>query len=226
MDENKTRDENKIRRKITISIIAGLASISVLLGGIFDSSKDLLKEEPRDDRQVIENISERSMDELQQATQKESIRNHLRGLVYKVPVKIRVVLFVPFWAFGTVLLWAAELAYGALIAPIAHLVLGFALQTLLLFGVIGLCIKILFPDIPWSKIFSKKLFLSVLCGSIFMSACDMIVPHFWQDWILYRRISKIVLGLIVCFIILRPFIKKKLNSPPFYQIEYEGKVLG
>lgn len=58
-----------------------------------------------------------------------------------------------------------------------------------------------------------------------MSLCDIIVPHFWQDYKLYRNISKALLGLFVMGIILKPFIKKKLKDPVSYKIVYNGKVL-
>lgn len=218
--------ENKTRKKIAIGMMAGLTSVSVLLGGIFDSSKDLLEDYPHTNEAVIESIDDYSKDDLQKAQAKDSIRNRLRKLIYKIPVKVRAALFVPLWAMGSAILWAADLLFKTLIAPIAHIFLSFVIQTFLLFAIIGVCIKILFPDLPWSKIFSKKLFLSALVGSIFMSLCDLIVPHFWQDYTMYRNLSKLIIGMITAFIILKPFIRNKLKNRISYQITYEGKVLG
>ena len=218
--------ESTKQRKIAVGLIAGLASVSVLLGGVFDSSKELLEDYPQTGEDVVESINELSKDGIHEATVKKSVRQAVKNLLYKIPVKVRAVLFVPFWFIGSAILSAFELALSAVVAPLARLALGFGIQTLLLFGVIGLCIKILFPDLPWSKIFSKKLFLSVLFGSIFMSLCDIIVPHFWDDYRLYRTLGKVLLGLFVAGIILRPFIRKKLKGPASYEIVYEGKVLG
>lgn len=218
--------ESKKRNKIAVGVIAGIASLSVLLGGVFDSSGEILENSPGTEKDAISSIGELARDDIQAKTVSQSMRQALKNLVYRIPVKIRAVLFVPLWFLGSAILWAFDLALGAIVAPAAHLILGFILQTLLLLAVIGLFIKILFPDLPWSKIFSKKLFLSVFAGSIFMSFCDIIVPHFWQDYKLYRNISKVLLGLFVVGIILRPFIKKKLKDPVSYKIVYNGKVLG
>ena len=218
--------ENNIPKKIAIAVMASLASVSVLLGGVFDSSKDLLQEYPKDDETIIHTSEDYAKDQLQKAQQKDGIRNKVRKMLFSIPVKVRAVLFAPLWAMGSAILWAADLLFKTMIAPIGHLILGFVLQTLLMFGIIGVCIKILFPDLPWSKIFSKKLFLSVLFGSIFMSLCDYIVPHFWEDYTIYRRISKLIIGMIIVFIILRPFIRKKLKNRISYQIEYNDQVLG
>ena len=219
-------EENKMRKKISIGMIAGLASISVLLGGIFDSSKDLLKDYPQTPKDVVESIDDYSKDDLKEASNQDGIKEKLRLMIYKIPVRIRAILFLPLWLLGSTILWGFDLLAKTLIIPFAHLILGFIIQTLLLFALIGICIKIFFPDLPWSKIFSKKLFLSVLLGSIFMSACDLIIPRFWADYTFYRNLSRFILGLIVILIILKPFIKKKLQNGISYQIEYKGKIIG
>lgn len=215
-----------MRKKISIGMIAGLASISVLLGGIFDSSKELLKDYPQTPKDVVESIDDYSKDDLKEAFNQDGIKEKLRLMIYKIPVRIRAILFLPLWLLGSTILWGFDLLAKTLIIPFAHLILGFIIQTLLLFALIGICIKILFPDLPWSKIFSKKLFLSVLLGSIFMSACDLIIPRFWSDYTFYRNLSRFILGLIVILIILKPFIKKKLQNGISYQIEYKGKIIG
>ena len=217
--------ENKNRKKIALSLIASLTSVSVLLGGVFDSSQDLLKDYPQTPKAVIETIDDYTRDDLEEANEKESYRQKLKKLIYKIPAKVRVVFFLPLWILGSLIIASADFLFKTLIAPFASLIISFLLQTLLLFLIIGICIKIMFPDLPWSKIFNKKLFLSVLFGSIFMSACDLIVPHFWKDYSFYRNISRFVLGLIVILIILKPFIKKKLDHPVSYEIQYNGKTL-
>lgn len=207
-------------------MIAGIASLSVLLGGVFDSSGELLEEYPESKSDIADSAGDFCRDEMREAAVKQTVKQKVRDLLYRLPVKVRAVLFMPFWLIGSAILWAFDLVISAVAAPAAHLILGFLLQTLLLFGVIGLCIKILFPDLPWSKIFSKKLFLSVAVASIFMSLCDIIIPYFWEDYRLYRTLGKVLLGLFAAGIILKPFIKKKLKDPVSYRIVYNGKVLG
>ncbi|MBR5341216.1 MAG: hypothetical protein IK151_04735 [Erysipelotrichaceae bacterium] len=218
-------EPNISRRKIGLGIIAGLTSISVLLGGVFDSSKDLLEDYPKTPKAVIDSIDDYSEDNLEKGGEKESYKEKLKRLIYKIPVRVRTVFFLPLWVLGTAILALADMIFKTLIAPFAHLILGFILQTLLLFLIIGICIKILFPDLPWSKIFSKKLFLSVLLGSIFISACDFVIPMFWEKYTFYRNITKFILGLVVILIILKPFIKKKLANRVTYEIKYKGKTL-
>ena len=213
---------NSTKKKVGIGMLAGVTSVAVLLGGAFDSSSEILNGYMDDSHIVIE---EGEKEEIKPG-KKASFNNKIKELVYKVPVGIRAVVFVPLWFLGSAILYAFDLFVGAVIAPFGHLILGFLLQALLMLGIVATCIKILFPDLPWKKIFSKKLILSVLIGSLVVSLCDWIIPMFWEKYSFYRLISKFILGGIVILIILKPFIKKKLNEPPKYQIMYDDEVLG
>ena len=216
--------ENKgNRKKVALGIAAGLTSLSVLLGSVFDSSKDILEDIPYDSGKVMETVNDLSKDSLKKSSLKQRAKAYIRNVVYKIPVKIRAVLFIPLWLLGNMTLLAAELLYRTLLAPIGRLILGFILQTLLLFGIIGICIKLMFPDLPWSKIFNRKLILLVFAGSVFMSACDFVMPMIWDKYVLYRRLSRLIIGLLVILIILRPFIKKKLKNRISYEVRCDGE---
>ncbi len=216
-------EKKKSGKKIALGIAAGVASLSVLVGSVFDSSMDLLEETSQDPKAVTETVKDLSKDSLQKKGLEQKARAYVRNVIYKIPVKVRAVLFLPLWLLGNMVLIAAEVLYKTLLAPIGSLILGFALQTLLLLGIVGICIKILFPDLPWSKIFNKKLILLVIAGSVFMSVCDFVMPMIWEKYTMYRRFSKLIIGLIIILIILRPFIKKKLKNRNSYEVRCNGE---
>ena len=216
--------ENKEdRKKVRLGIAIGLTSLSVLLGSVFDSSKDLLEDLPQEPGLMTETVNDLSKDSLEKRSLKQKAGISIRNVIYKIPVKIRVVLFLPLWLLGNLVLIGAELLYRTLLAPIGSLILGFILQTLLLLGIAGICIKLMFPDLPWSKIFNRKLILLVVAGSVFMSACDFVMPMIWDKYVLYRRLSRLIIGLIVILIILKPFIKKKLRHCVSYEVRCDGE---
>ena len=212
------------KKKIGLGILAGLTSLSVLIGSVFDSSKDLLEDTHVSVKAISETMTDLSEDNLESGKQKQGFKERVRRMIYKVPVRVRVVLFLPLWLLGNLILIGAEFLFRTVLAPIGNLILGFILQTLLLLGIIAVCIKIMFPDLPWSKIFSKKLILLVFAGSLFMSACDFVMPMIWEKYTLYRRISKLILGLIVILIILGPFIRKKLKHRIRYVANFDGEI--
>ena len=216
MDEKK----RKTNRKLAAGMIAGVASASVLLGRSFDSPKDLLECIGDDSEPVIEEYKEVLLEE-RHPWLGMSVRQTTRKYILKIPVKLRMVLCVPLWIMGNALLFMAEFLVRTLLTPLGHLVLGFLLQTLILMAIIAVCIKILFPDLPWSKIFSRKTILSVIIGSAIMSIADAVIPLFWDQYKAYRRLSKLILGFVAILLIMKPFLKKKWKERISYDIQYD-----
>ena len=217
--------ETKKKKKALLGLMAGLTGFSVTLGALFESAEELKQNYPQTPKAVVESIDDYSEDNLEKNEVHDSFKERLKKLIYRIPVKIRTIFFVPIWALGHVLIALGEAFFKTIFIPLAQQIAGFILQTLILFLVIGICIKILFPDLPWSKIFSKKTIISVLIGSLIIKICDLILPHIFEDYKTYRLIVKFVLGLTVTGIILKPFIKKKLRNRISYDIVYDDKAL-
>lgn len=219
------QENDKKRKQIEKGIVAGLTSASVLLGGTFDSPQDLINNDKYKPEAVIEKVLNDDEDK-QEAKQKNTLKEKFRNLVYKVPVKIRTYLFVPLWFLGTFLISLTDLLVKVVLAPASHIIINFILHVLIILGIVVICIKVLFPDLPLSKILNKRTLIMVIIGSMLLSLCDIFMPMVWDKYKLYRNISKLVLGLVVILIILKPFIKKKLENPYTYEIQYENEILG
>ena len=213
------------KKKIALGIMAGLTSFSVTLGALFESAEELKRDYPKTPKAVVESINDYSEDNLENNEVHDSFKERLRKLIYRIPVKIRTVFFVPLWAVGHVLISLMEILFENLFIPIVQHIGGFLIETLIMLLVVAVCIKILFPDLPWSKIFSKKTILSVLICSVIIRIIDLILPHFIEHYKTYRLLVKFVLGLIATGIILKPFIKKKLQNRVTYDIIYDENAL-
>ena len=213
-------EKSKKRKKKITGVIAGLTTASVLLGKTFDSPKDLLETLQNDTDPVFEEYKEVALEE-RHPWLGMSFRQTARKYIVKIPVKLRMILCVPLWIMGNALLFMADLLVRTFLTPLGHLILGFLLQTLILMAIIAICIKILFPDLPWNKIFTRKTVLSVIIGSIIMSICDAVVPLFWDRYRAYRRLSKLILGSVVILLIMKPFLKKKWKERISYDIQYD-----
>ena len=213
------------KKKAILGIMAGLTTFSVTLGSLFESAEELKRDYPKTPKAVVESIDDYSEDNLENSEVHDSFKERLKKLIYRIPVKIRTIFFVPLWAIGHVLISLAEMLFETLFVPLAQQIGGFLIETLILLLVAAVCIKILFPDMPWSKIFSKKFILSVLIGSVLIRILDIVLPRFIENYKTYRLIVKFTLGLIATGIILKPFIKKKLENRVSYEIVYDTKML-
>ena len=212
------------KKKVALGIMAGLTTFSVTLGALFESAEELKQNYPKTPKAVVESINDYSEDNLENNEVHDSFKEKLKKLIYLIPVKIRTIFFVPLWAIGHILITLLEMLFQNIFIPIASQIGGFLVETLILLLVAAICIKILFPDMPWSKIFSKKFILSVLIGSVIIRIVDLILPHFIENYKTYRIIIKFTIGLIATGIILKPFIKKKLENRVSYEIIYDTKM--
>ena len=212
------------KKKVTLGILAGLTTFSVTLGALFESAEELKQNYPKTPKAVIESINDYSEDNLENSEVHDSFKERLKKLIYRIPVKIRTIFFVPLWAIGHILISLLEILFQNIFIPIVSQIGGFLVETAIILLITAICIKIMFPDMPWSKIFSRKFILSVLIGSLVIRIVDLVLPHFIDNYKTYRMIIKFVIGLIATGIILKPFIKKKLENRISYEIVYDTKM--
>ena len=204
------------KKKIKLGILAGLTSASVLLAGTFDSPKDVLDghlDDPEPLREEYDQPIDNSL--------AYHVRTGFRNFIYMIPVRIRAILCIPLWFAGNGVLFLLELIYRGILTPMGNLIVSFLLQNLVLLAVIAAAVKLLFPDLPWSKIFNKKTIITVFIGSLIMSVCDLIMPMIWDRYRLYRTLSKLIIGLIVVVLVMTPFVKRRLKKIHTYDIEYD-----
>ena len=212
------------KKKVTLGILAGLTTFSVTLGALFESAEELKQNYPKTPKAVIESINDYSEDNLENSEVHDSFKERLKKLIYRIPVKIRTIFFVPLWAIGHILISLLEILFQNIFIPIVSQIGGFLVETAIILLITAICIKIMFPNMPWSKIFSRKFILSVLIGSLVIRIVDLVLPHFIDNYKTYRMIIKFVIGLIATGIILKPFIKKKLENRISYEIVYDTKM--
>ena len=208
--------DKRTLKKLGLTILAGITSTSVLLNGAFDSPREFIEDINKKEIIISEQINN---DEY-----KDSDHNRqyfrLKKLIYMIPVRIRMILCIPLWFVGNLLLTLFHMLFNTMLKPAVSVIVGFILQSIILLIVIAIGIRVLFPDLTWSKIFSKKTILIVLISSLIMSICDILLPTIWKQYNFYISIVKLIIGLIVVVIVMRPFIKSKKENMYAYQIEY------
>lgn len=117
--------------------------------------------------------------------QNERLRDRLRRLFFTQPSVVRGVVLLPFWAVGKVLLTLFSLLFTAL-SPFLQVILGVLLNAALLFGLFAILLKLLFPNLRWRDIFTKRNILLLAIGSVLLSVVDAVLRAYWED---YRPIS-------------------------------------
>jgi len=190
----------KLGKKAAATAAGLFAAAAIALSAVVDSPDELFTGTPQAAQVVIaaaEN-DERTVAKSTAAepAQKTRLRDQLRRLFFAQPSVVRGVVLLPFWAVGKALIGLVSLLFTAL-NPFFQIILGVLLNAILLFGLFALVFKLLFPHLSLRKFLTKRNILLLAAGALVLSAADVILRAFWED---YRPISiaiKLVVGLVV-----------------------------
>jgi hypothetical protein len=176
--------------KKTLAVCAGVvAACSLALGSLASTPDELFSGVP----QVAPVVAAKSVDdsatpkpaEKNESKKQSRFRSWLNSVFFSQPSVVRGVVLLPFWAVGKVLLALLSLLFTAL-SPILQILLGILLNAALLFGLFALLLKLLFPNLRWRDIFTKRNILLLTIGSVLLSVADTVLRAYWED---YRPIS-------------------------------------
>lgn len=211
--------EDLKKKVVTTATLASLSS-SVLLGTAFDNPGEIVnyvetKQIPKvESVYLIENTG--IFDEYEKDEETGGIKKSIHNLVYRLPVTIRALFCVPMWIIGSLLLFLLNGILKNVLSPISDMIINFIVSTLLSLLTVIVCIKILFSNLSLKKILNKRTILLVIFGNIIMFILDLIMPNIYSDYTYYRKLSKLIMGIIVIIITILPFIRlfiKKHKEP-------------
>ena len=191
----------KIGKK-TLAVCAGVvAACSLALGSLASTPDELFSGVPAVVPVAVaqsagDSAAQKSAEKTESKKQSR-FRSWLNRVFFSQPSVVRGIVLLPFWAVGKVLLALLSLLFTVL-SPILQILLGVLLNAALLFGLFALLLKLLFPNLRWRDIFTKRNILLLTIGSVLLSALDTVLRAYWED---YRPIS-ITIKLGVALVIL------------------------
>lgn len=142
----------------------------------------------------------------------ERRRDRLRKFFLSQTSVLRGILLLPFWILGKSVLFFINLLFPAL-GSIMQPVFGVFLHAILLFGLFALIFKLLFPNIPLHKFFSKRNISLLLVSAVVLSAADAILHAYCEDYQLIRKVINLCLeGLVLSLLCWRIFGPRKTGT--------------
>ena len=79
-------------------------------------------------------------------------------------------------------------------SPAGQAVLHALLAFGVLLGLFALVWKLLFPNVPLKKMFTKRNMFLITLGAIVITAADRVLAHFWEPWKIWRLVGLGVVG--------------------------------
>ena len=198
-------DKKKAKR---VAVAAGLAA-AVLVGSLFSGPEDITGSNMRqmlDPAPVVLDIGSIDADiqdeePAPEEAKKSSLKARLRAAILAMPKWARVCICVPLWGLGYALLLLGSFIKVAL-TPFAGILLSGLIGIAVMIGLFGLTAKLLFPDLPWRKIFSKTNLIVLIVTGAALTAADIIVPRYYSGYPYVAAAVKLAAALVVINVLL------------------------
>ncbi len=192
------------KKKAALGVLALLTAASVAAGSLFESPAALLPDDGAPS--IVCNVNADGADDDAGAPEDESdetrrrggVRAALRQRILQLPLIVRLLVILPLWWLGTVLLAAAG-AVWPLLSPVLSRIASFLVPLVLLTGLFLLAAKTVFPDLPLRKVFSRRGAVALLLGASALAAADAALPIVWEGYAAVKQLVEAgVLFLALC----------------------------
>ena len=201
-------EKNDRKKRATAAAVAAMTAGSVVVGGLFSDPDDLLQNDApapitatldaSGDGANGDDDSGAATENEEQEAEESGLRDKLRARILALPLWVRLVFILPFWAAGYAITGVATALWASVLSPLMGSVLGWVVMIAAMVGAFGLAAKAIFPNMPWRKIFNKRSVLAIIILGALLGAADLILPTFWTGYIQIRSIVRLVgtLGIV------------------------------
>lgn len=159
---------------------------SLFLGSVFTSPSDIVKPEDVASPPGIVQVEEipSASDELtvfsEDVFEKRTWKDKLRESLQRLPLAVRLLLLLPMWAVGYGIIWGVSLLAGLISAPVIGPILKFVIGMAVVFGLLLLGLKMIFPKTPIKKLLTKHNFIILLVCSGLIALSGTLGGIFWS----------------------------------------------
>ena len=161
LDMGKEKERSAVIKKVVSTVlIIGIAAATTFLAGMTDEQQSArLEKESFDPRPAIEYVVDMPEDDIIFEESEKQKTKRTRSKKWSL-------LSVPMWLIG-------HLA-TLLLSPIIGKLLTYVLIAAIFFGILCLCLKILFPDTPLKELLTGRNILTfVCCTGVFLAALNI-----------------------------------------------------
>ena len=197
------KKEEKKKAGAAGAAAAVVAAASVAVAGAFSSPAAILDDEDKpaayvERAEAEESSPESSLDETEDEEEKKKpgLKAAVRKKLLSLPLAVRVLVLVPLWAIGTGIVFLLGGLWQVL-SPALGKALGAVAIAALVYGIIALGIKAIFPNVPIKKLLNRKTIPAMCIAGAAAAALDVIFPLFISDYSNIRSVAQTVL-MTVC----------------------------
>lgn len=206
VDERISKVDKKRAKRVAVALTMATA---VLVGSLFSGPEDITgsnAQEIMNPTPVVLDIGSVDADvqdeePAPEEAKKSGIKARLRAAILAMPRWVRACICVPLWGLGYALLLLGSFL-KTILTPFAGVLLSGLIGIAVMIGLFGVTAKLLFPDMPWKKIFSKTNLIVLIATGIALTAADIIVPRYYSGYPYVAAAVKFTAALVVINILL------------------------
>ena len=155
------------RKKAAVAAVTTAAAAGMVTGALFDTPAELM-DAPSPDA-VVEVLSDGGDDAAAEENRRTAPASRVKSWIWSLPAAVRLLVGVPLWCLGWVLLTGLSTLWAGAAAPLSRL-LNWLCLALILLAVFGAAVKSAFPALPLKTIFRPRNVLFLL-GKIGRASC-------------------------------------------------------
>lgn len=167
--QEQTAMEEKTKKNIKKTAVAVTTAAALMTSGLFKDPAEIVKEEDvyAAPPPIVETFDRAPVEDEPEDTEfeeeeKKLPKDRLRDLLLRMPRAVRIVLLLPLWCIGTAMMSVLTPLFNAVLPPLLNIVIRWVLIAAVLAALAMVACKLIFPDIPLKKVFSKKNILSAV----------------------------------------------------------------
>lgn len=188
-----------------------VAAAGVVTGALFDSPAELVPELDQDS--AVEEVLE---DSGVPGEKKRGPVDRLRHWLLRLPAAVRMLVGVPLWSIGWVLMTGVSALVGTAASPVERLVSWLCLSAILL-TVFAFSVKSAFPSVPVRQILRGRNVVLISGVALILGLADLALPAVWSGYDartqLVWRIGATCLLVFACGAALKRCGKAEASKP-------------
>jgi len=166
---------------VTVAAVAGMVTASVI-----DTPAELLA-----DTGLLSEAQQEEVEDAASASEEKqrSVSARIRAWLLGLPAAVRMLVGLPLWCLGWMLLTALSTFWAGAMTPLAARLLGWVCLAVIILVTFALSVKAAFPNVPFRRILRLRNVLFLLGMTALLAIADLALPSVWQG---YDAISQLV----------------------------------
>lgn len=173
------------KQKAAAAAMAVMAAAGMVTATVIESPAELIE-----DPAPVTGVQQ--MEDEETAAQEKRQRGpvaKIRTWILQRPAAVRMLVGIPLWVMGWVLLTGLSTLWMGVTAPVVSKLLGWLCLAVILLVVFAVSVKAAFPQLRIRQIFSLRNLILLLGAAAVLAMADMALPSVWEG---YNRISQAV----------------------------------